>query len=147
MNARNIHFFKIQENRFFERNKFYGFKKIDEERKKEIENLASLWNSENKNLNPKEKIYQIYYFLNTITSQANGNIKLHDESYLFLLLAFDPKLLLLQIYFEEALISEIGKRFQEEFGFKLNPKFLQLEKYYNLRFPTIIDEFNHPFSK
>lgn len=34
MNARNIHFFKIQENRFFERNKFYGFKKIDEERKK-----------------------------------------------------------------------------------------------------------------
>lgn len=132
-----------QKRLFYEKNKFYGFKEITEERKKEIEEQAEFWVLQNKELDNQERLYNLYCFLNVTTEQGNVyKLKAHDEKFLFLIHAFDPSLKLLQIYFEESNKAEIKKRFQEEFHTFYDARLLQLEQYYNKRFPTIVDEFD-----
>lgn len=142
-NARKeINYMNNQKRYFYEKNKFYRFKTITEERKNKIENLALLWSEDNNNISFKDKLYKIYIFLNEESKKLDKTIQLNDESYLFLIFAFDPELKLLQISFEESLMKNIYKRFKEEFGFTLDSVLLKLERAYNNRFPTIIDEFS-----
>lgn len=132
-----------QKSLFYEKNKFFGFKEITEERKKEIEAQAEFWVLQNKELNNQERLYSLYCFFNVTTEQGEVyKLKPHDEKFLFLIHAFDPELKLLQISFEEPKKEEIKRRFQEEFNTYYNSRLLQIEQYYNKRFPTIIDEFD-----
>ena len=129
-----------QKKLFYEKNRFYGFKKITEGRKNEIEEKVQFWREHNQELNCKERLYSLYCLLNN-----RGNpyeIGMNDESFLFLILAFDPELKLLQISFEEPAKEEIKRRFQEEFNTHYDARLLQIEQYYNKRFPTIADEFD-----
>ncbi len=137
-----INYMNTQKRYFYEKNKFYRFKTITEERKNEIENLALLWSEEYDNISFKDKLYQIYIYLNKESKKLDKEIQINDESYLFLIFAFDPELKLLQISFEESLMKNISKRFKEEFGFTLDFNLLKLESAYNNRFPTITDEFS-----
>jgi hypothetical protein len=140
---KKITYLENQKNYFYQRNKFFGFKKISEERKNEIAALASLWLEKNINDNTKKNIiYNAYTYLNKITN-TSGDFSQNDESFLFLIFVFDPELNLLQISMEESLRQNVAKRFKEEFGFSYDDRLLQLEKYYNERFPTLKDEFNH----
>lgn len=130
-----------QKRLFYEKNKFFGFKKITEERKKEIEEKAQVWVLQNKELNYEQKLFSLYHLLNK-EYKAYLKLEANDECYLFLLLAFDPELKLLQISFEESTKENIKRRFQEEFNAFYDARLLQIEQYYNKRFPTIVDEFD-----
>lgn len=126
-------------NTFYQLNHFYGFKKITEERKEEILNKAFFWKQENSSLVGRVLLDKLYLML--IKSHRLLGIERGDESYLFFIMAFDPELKLLQIYYEESLKENIKKRFEEEFQTFYSSRILDIEKYYNKRFPTIIDEF------
>lgn len=126
---------------FYEKNKFYGFKKITDERKKEIEEKATFWSLQNNEMSNNQKLFSILYLLNKKHQLEPLKIELHDESYLFLILAFDPSLKLMQIYYEASTNKEIKKRFEEEFCIPYDSKLLTIETYYNERFPTVVDEF------
>lgn len=141
-NAKNT-YMQNQKNLFYEKNKFYGFKKISEERKGQIEEVAQFWTSQNQELNDKQKLYALYNLLNQyLKINIKPHLEPHDECFLFLITAFDPELKILQISMEETKKENIQKRFEEEFGFLYDARLLQIETYYNKRFPTIIDECN-----
>lgn len=131
---------KIKNTFFMKKNKFYGFKNITEERNMEIKENAQFWVSHNQKISFQERLYSIYFMLNSRDNPYK--IEANDECYLFLIHAFDPELKLLQISFEESKKEEIKRRFQEEFNTHYDSRLLQIEKYYNKRFPTIIDEFD-----
>lgn len=138
-----------QRHLFYEKNKFYGFKKITEERKNAIAEKAQLWLLNNQEMNNSDKLFAIYHLLNQVRETkekpevfSSLGIALHDESFLFLLFAFDPSLKLLQISYETPKKEEIKKRFEEEFGVCYDSRLLTIETYYNKRFLTIIDENN-----
>lgn len=135
-----IHFKQNQKHLFYEKNKFYGFKNITEERNKEIKANAQFWVSHNQEISFQERLYSIYFMLNSRDNPYK--IVANDECYLFLIHAFDPELKLLQISFKESKKEEIKRRFQEEFNTYYDSRLLQIEQYYNKRFPTIIDEFD-----
>lgn len=88
--------------------------------------------------------YKVLYeilSLRRIKSPGSFQLERGDESYLFFILAFDPNLDILRIFFEEATKEEISRRFKEQFGIPYDDRFRQIEQYYNKRFPTIVDEF------
>lgn len=127
---------------FFKDNKpFLGFKKITEERKKEIEENTLLWRSSQGDT-PFPKLF--YNVLNEINGKRSSKepdsfqLKHGDESYLFFILAFDPNLDILRIFLEEETKEEVNRRFKEKFGIPYDDRFRQIEQYYNKRFP---DEF------
>lgn len=131
---------------FFNDNKpFYGFKKITEERKKEIEDAAIKWNLIHEGVSKADLFYQI---LNEIHANHDYNSPLDfylaygDESFLFFILTFDPNLEILQISFEESNKCEIQKRVKELFGIFYDDRLRQIEYYYNKKYPTITDEFS-----
>ena len=131
---------------FFEDNKpFYGFKKITEKRKKEIEDAAIKWNLTHVGVAKADLFYQI---LNEIhanreyTFSKDFHLAYGDESFLFFILTFDPNLEILQISFEESKKSEIQRRVQEQFGIFYDDRLRQIESFYNKKYPTITDEFN-----
>lgn len=132
---------QYQKRVFFEKNRFFGFRKITEERRKEIEKKAQDWVLQNKELNYDQKLFSLYHLLNK-EYKITLNIEANDECYLFLILAFDPELKLLQISLEESNMEEIKRRFQEEFNTFYDSRLLQIEYHYNKQFPTIIDEFD-----
>ncbi len=128
---------------FYEKNKFYGFKKISEERKKEIEEIAHFWANQNQKLNPNQKLFALYNLLNKpFEIKMVPKLQANDECFLFLISAFDPELKLLQISLEESKVEEIKRRFTEEFQVFYDSRLLQIEIYYNKRFPTLTDEFD-----
>lgn len=129
---------KYEKKLFYEKNKFYGFKKITDERKEEIEEKATFWSLQNKDLKNDQKLFSIFYLLNK--KHELLRIELHDESYLFLILAFDPSLKLMQIYYNSSTKEEIKKRFEEEFCIPYDSRLLTIETYYNERFPIVEDE-------
>ena len=50
---KEINYMNNQKRYFYEKNKFYRFNTITEERKNEIENLALLWSEDNNNISFK----------------------------------------------------------------------------------------------
>lgn len=124
---------------FFEDNHFYGFKKISEERRDYIIKKAFDWNLINSKLVGNKKLEQIYLLLTK--GKRNFDIERDDESYLFLIMAIDPELKLLEMSYEESKKENLVRRFSEEFNMKYDSRFLDLEKYYNKRFPTLTDQF------
>ena len=126
-----------EKKKFFQNNKLSYFKKITESRKDELYEKAFLWNEEYKNYSTNEKMFNLYYYLNN--SKKNFE---NDESFLFLIFTLDPELKLLKIFYEESKFDNIKRRFEEEFGYTYDKRLLILEKVYNNRFPSIIDEFS-----
>ncbi len=137
------HYNYNQKHLFYEKNKFYGFKSVSEERKNQIEEVARFWAKQNQNFNNQQKLYAIYNLLNLyLRVDIEPKLNPHDECFLFLLFAFDPELKLLQIAMEEVKKEEIIRRFTEEFEVRYDSRLLQIETYYNKRFPTIVSEFD-----
>lgn len=137
------HYNSNQKHLFYEKNKFYGFKFVSEERKNQIEEVARFWAKQNQDFNNQQKLYAIYNLLNLYRRvDIEPKLNPHDECFLFLLFAFDPELKLLQIAMEEVKKEEIIRRFTEEFEVHYDSRLLQIETYYNKRFPTIVSEFD-----
>lgn len=126
---------------FYIKNRFYGFKNITEERRDEILQKAFIWLAKN-TMEGENKLNRLYFILNDNDYLSKLGIKSNDEAFLFLLFAFDHDLKLLQIYYEESITNEIARRFKEEFGAIYDARLLQIEMYYNRKFPTIVDEFD-----
>lgn len=121
---------------FYEKYKFYGFKKINEDEYNKILNLAIQFNNFNNN-KPSDKIYDIYKYC-TLNYKI---FKEKDLAFLFLVLASDPDLKMLSIHMKYSHKDEIKKASIEELGF-YDAKLVEIEKYYNKKYNILEDEFD-----
>ncbi len=141
----NINYKQGLKKSFFNDNKpFYGFKKITEKRKKEIEDAAIKWNLIHDGVSKADLFYQVLNEIHANHDYKSPNdfyLAYGDESFLFFILTFDPNLEILQISFEELNKSAIQKRVKEQFGIFYDDRLRQIEHYYNEKYPTITDEF------
>lgn len=120
---------------------FKCFSDIDDDLKDEIATKASNWCEKYNDLDELSKLLALLLTLNQKAKLLGLNTT--DEVMLFYMLAIDPELKLLSIYFEESKIDEIARRFEEEFGFKLDRSLILFEKEYNNKFKVLIDEFDN----
>lgn len=130
---------------FFLKHRTTRFKKITDTQKNEIFSKASLWNEKYSDVIISEKLNILY----DILSHRNNNLGINenDETFLFLIAAFDPELKLLQLFYDINTIDEYKTRCFNELGFEYDQRLYLLEKYYNDRFPTIEDEFTKTLKK
>lgn len=131
---------------FFEKyRKTSKFKNITEEKRDEIFLKASLWGEKYTDTPIHKKLTILYEIL----SHRNNNLGLNenDETFLFLIAAFDPELNLLKLFYDINTVEEFKTRCFRELGFEYDERLYLLEKYYNDRFPTVEDEFKQKITK
>ena len=147
--------YQVNKKRFFERNdKFKMFKYIDEERRDQIKANADAWLDSHifdttiklllclfKNIN-SSRINQRISGIKLKEASKLFDFTSSDEEAMFYMFVADPELKALQINYEESNTSDVKRRYFEEFKIELDPRLLKIEKIYNEKFPTIIDEFD-----
>lgn len=130
---------------FYEKHRTSRFRKITEEQRDEIFLKAYLWNEKYKDTPVCDKLNILY---DTLCHRNNNlGIAENDETFLFLIAAFDPELKLLQLYYDINTKDEYKIRCIRELGFDYDERLYLLEKYYNDKFPTIEDDFNKTLQK
>lgn len=126
---------------FFVCNPFSYFTKITNECKKKIEKLAFLWREKHIDLSYQERFYCLLEdFRKDRNAGYERKLATGDETFLFLLLAFDPTLAILRISLDSSEKEEYMNRVKEEFSFFPDSRILTLEKFYNERFSVIEKE-------
>ncbi len=121
---------------FFKDNPTRKFRAIEDERKTEIEKMATLWSLNHSSLSLEDKFYEIIKEIKKDQSrgfQRKYNLLKGDEKFIFFLSAFDPALVMLRISLDSSDKSEYFTRIKEEFGFFPDQRVLTLEKFYNKR--------------
>lgn len=115
------------------------FKDITDERKDEIYLKASLWNEDYPDLPIRKKLTILYETL----SHRNNDLGLNgnDETFLFLIAAFDPELKMMELAYDCNRKDELETRCFRELGFEYDERLYILEIYCNKRFNIVEDEY------